>query len=123
MAESRLGHGTIKTHESQSRHLAAFSQYPDNYGAGKVGIVVNPRSSCVHRYFLFLVRSLITQPKNLAYKFQYDLQFINASSTMRFLHVLQCFLLLPASVYASIGPSADIHIANKFIQPDGFNRS
>ncbi|KAF8798409.1 laccase [Phlegmacium glaucopus] len=32
-------------------------------------------------------------------------------------------LLLSACVYASIGPTAKLHIANKFLQPDGFNRS
>ena len=42
---------------------------------------------------------------------------------MRFIYILQFFPLLPASVYAAIGPSADLHIANKFIQPDGLNRS
>jgi iron transport multicopper oxidase len=51
------------------------------------------------------------------------MRFIDAYTTMRFLHILQCFPLLLASVYAAIGPTADLHIANKFVQPDGFNRS
>ena len=42
---------------------------------------------------------------------------------MRLLYALQIFSLLSAKVYAAIGPTADLHIANKFIQPDGFNRS
>ena len=43
---------------------------------------------------------------------------------MRVPSFLQFFPLLHAGVYAvTIGPVADLHIANKFIQPDGFNRS
>ena len=42
---------------------------------------------------------------------------------MRLPYILRGFPLLVASVNAAIGPTANLHIANKFIQPDGFNRS
>ena len=61
----------------------------------------------------------------LPYKIQYGLWFIYDPAKMRFSYILQGLPLLSASVYAAtrIGPSADLHIANKFVQPDGFNRS
>jgi iron transport multicopper oxidase len=32
-------------------------------------------------------------------------------------------LALLSGTHAAIGPTADLHIVNKYIQPDGFNRS
>ena len=48
------------------RCLPNSAETPNYYSAEKVGIVVNPRSSCVHRYFLFLDRSWL-RSLNLAY--------------------------------------------------------
>ena len=47
----------------------------------------------------------------------------DARAMMRFPHILQGLPLLSASVFAAIGPSTDLHIANKYLQPDGFNRT
>ena len=45
-------------------------------------------------------------------------------SIMRFPFFLISFPLLASNIYAvTIGPSAEIFILNKFLQPDGFNRS
>lgn len=43
-------------------------------------------------------------------------------SAMFFLQVAGFFFLF-AAVLATVGPKADLYIGNKFVQPDGFNRS
>ena len=43
---------------------------------------------------------------------------------MRFPFIFNSFPLLASSVYAvATGPSGNLFIVNKFLQPDGFNRS
>ena len=92
----------------------------------KSGIVIfrsqSPSWLPIHKYDLL---EIATVPKRLrlAYKIQYTWQSINARTTMRLLPFLQIFDLFSTSAYAAIGPSANLYIANKFLQPDGFSRS
>ena len=91
--------------------LASFAQISNCRTAQEGGIVI------------FGIRTPSPKWLRLAYKIQYTWQSINARTIMRFLSFLQIFPLFSASVHAAIGPSANLYIANKFLQPDGFNRS
>ena len=54
-------------------------------------------------------------------------QLENCSSMFKFSMLLQVvaasLLVLLSGTYAAIRPSSDLHIVNKFLQPDGFNHS
>ena len=51
------------------------------------------------------------------------LRLVTFSSTPMSLPQIAGIFFLFATAYAAIGPTANLYIGNKFIQPDGFNRS